>query len=77
MEGVSFDKSSDEDDNEVVEQSLMQLYADSSSESSDDNENHSDLHVLVLEQWFPRDFCSDPIIGLRVRPATHKKKFLF
>ena len=49
MEGMSFDKSSDEDDSEVAEQSLMQLYADSSSKSSDDNENHSDLHVLVLE----------------------------
>ena len=49
MEGVSFDKSSDEDDSQVVEQSLIQLYADSSSENSDDNENHSDLHVLVLE----------------------------
>ena len=49
MEGVSFDKSSYEDDSEVFEQSLMQLYADSSSESSDDNENHSNLHVLVLE----------------------------
>ena len=49
MEGVSFDKSSDEDDNEVFEQSLMQLDADSSSESSDNNENHSDLHLFVLQ----------------------------
>ena len=46
---MSFDKSSDEDDSEVVEQSVMQLYANSSSENSDDNQNHSDLHVLVLE----------------------------
>ena len=48
MEGVSLDKSSDEDDSDVVEQSLMQLFADPSSEESDDNEHHSDLHVLVL-----------------------------
>ena len=48
MEGVSFEKSSDEDDSDVVEQSLMQLFADSSSEESDSNEHHSDLHVLVL-----------------------------
>ena len=48
MEGVSLDKSSDEDDSDVVEQSLMQLFADPSSEESDDNEHHSALHVLVL-----------------------------
>ena len=49
MEGVSFDDSSNEDDSEVVEQSLMQLHADFSSENSDDDESHSDLHVLVLQ----------------------------
>ena len=48
MEGVSLDKSSDEDDSDVVEQSLMQLFADPSSEESDDNQHHSELHVLVL-----------------------------
>ena len=32
MEEVSFDESSGEDDSEVVEQSLIKLYADSSSE---------------------------------------------
>ena len=48
MEGVSFDSGSDNDDSDVVEQSLMQLFADSSSEESDDDENHTDLHVLVL-----------------------------
>ena len=48
MEGVSLDKSSDKDNSDVVEQSLMQLFADPSSEETDDNEHHSDLHVLVL-----------------------------
>ena len=28
-------------------------------------------HLYTLWQWFSRDFCSDPIIGLRVSPATH------
>ena len=44
---MSLDNSSDEDDSDVVKQSLMRLYADSPSEDSDD-ENHSNLHVLVL-----------------------------
>ena len=39
------------------------------------------IYYNPLGQWFPRDFCSDPIIGLRVRPATHItlifKKFSF
>ena len=48
MEGVSFDNGSDNDDSDVVEQSLMQLFADPSSEESHDDENHTDLHVLVL-----------------------------
>ena len=48
MEGVSLEQNSDDDDSDVVEQSLMQLYADSSSEESDGNEHHSNLHVLVL-----------------------------
>ena len=26
---------------------------------------------MSLDPGFSRDFCSDPIIGLRVRPATH------
>ena len=37
MEGVSYGESSNEDNSEVVEQSLRQLYADSSSENSDDD----------------------------------------
>ena len=73
-EGVSFDKSSHEDNSEVVEQSLMQLYADSSSESSDDNENHSDLHVLVLE---PGNMLeeADVIMTEVDAPCASRKKF--
>ena len=30
------------------------------------------LHnFVILEPWFSRDFSGDPIIGVRVRPATH------
>ena len=29
------------------------------------------MYVKALEPWFSRDFSGDPIIGVRVRPATH------
>ena len=48
MEGVSLASGSDNNNSDVVEQSLMQLFADPSSEESDDDENQTDLHVLVL-----------------------------
>ena len=39
------------------------------------------VKIITLGPGFSRDFCSDPIIGLRVRPATHitliKKIFSF
>ena len=49
MEGVSLENDDDvDDDSDVVEQSLMQLFADSSSDESDDYEKCTDPHVLVL-----------------------------
>ena len=49
MEGVSFDDSSNDDDSNVVEQSLMQLCTNLPSESLDEHDSHLDLHVLVLQ----------------------------
>ena len=49
MEGVSFDESSNEDDSNVDEQSLMQLCTTPPSESSDEDDNLLDLHVLALQ----------------------------
>ena len=48
MEGVSFDDSTNEDDCNIVAQSLTQLHTTPLSESTDEEDSHLDLHVLVL-----------------------------
>ena len=46
---MSFDEGSNEDDSDVVEQSLMQLRTNPSTENSEEDEDHLDLHLLVLQ----------------------------
>ena len=50
MEGVSFDENSNDDNGDIVTQSLMQLHTTPPSESEDteDEDSHLDLHILVL-----------------------------
>ena len=48
MEGVSFDDNSNDDDGDIVTQSLMQLHTTSEPEDTDDDDCHLDLHILVL-----------------------------
>ena len=51
MEGVSFDDNSNDDDSDIVTQSLMQLPTTppSESEGTDEEDNHLNLHILVLQ----------------------------
>ena len=58
MEGVSFDDNSNDDDGDIVTQSLMQLNITSPSEpeDTDEEDEHLDLHILVLQ---PGDTLDD------------------
>ena len=58
MEGVSIDDNSNDDDNDIVTQSLMQLHINSPSEpeDTDEEDQHLDLHILVLQ---PGDALED------------------
>ena len=58
MEGVSIDDNSNDDDGDIVTQSLMQLHVTSPSEpeDTDEEDEHLDLHILVLQ---PGDILDD------------------
>ena len=58
MEGVSIDDNSNDDDSEIVTQSLMQLRTTSppDPEDTDDEDERLDLHILVLQ---PGDTLQD------------------
>ena len=58
MEGVSFDDNSNDDDGDIVTQSLMQLHTTppSEPEDTDEEDGHLDLHILVLS---PRNTIDD------------------
>ena len=58
MEGVSIDDNPNDDDGDIITQSLMQLHIASPSETEDTDEEdeHLDLHILVLQ---PGDTLED------------------
>ena len=71
MEGVSLHDSSNEDDCNVVTQSLMQLNATPPSESTDEEENHLDLHILVLG---PENVIADDDVVMEEASITGANK---